>query len=143
MNDKYDGEIAAALPRLKVMVVDDDPRYLELLEFTLEGEGYDVRIVQDPRRVQELAVSMQPDVIITDVTMPDLDGYALAVGLKSDPSTVGIPLVFVSARGYNMDRHAGLNIGAVEYLTKPFSIADLLTKINAIMLTNRPGVAIQ
>ncbi|HEY3296260.1 MAG TPA: response regulator [bacterium] len=117
---------------LKVLVVDDDPRYLELLEFTLEGEGFDVRTAQDSTTVQDLAVQMQPDVIVTDVTMPAMDGYALAAGLKSDPRTAQIPLIFVTARGMDGERQQGLNVGGVDYLMKPFSVGDLVARIRRV-----------
>jgi DNA-binding response OmpR family regulator len=118
---------------MKILVVDDDPRYLELLEFSLMGEGYDVVIVQDPQTVQELAIMQKPAVIVTDVSMPNMDGYAMAMGLKADQATASIPLIFVSARGQEIDRLAGLSLGAVEYLTKPFCISELIARIRLVL----------
>ena len=121
------------MDKVKVLAVDDDPRYLELLEFTLIGEGFEVRTVQDPTRVQAIAASDLPGVIVTDVTMPNLDGYALAAGLKSDPRTAHIPLIFLTARGKNGDRQEALSLGGVDYLMKPFSVNELVASIHRIV----------
>ncbi len=117
----------------RIMVVDDDPRYLELLEFMLLGEGYDVHTVQDPAAVQDLAASEQPDVIVSDVAMPGVDGYAVAAGLKTDPRTRRIPLLFVTARGHEGDLD-GLTAGAAGWLAKPFSTGDLIAAIEQLRL---------
>jgi DNA-binding response OmpR family regulator len=117
----------------RILVVDDDPRYLELLEYTLEAEDFDVLTVQDPMLVQEIASTSQPDVIVTDVAMPQLDGYTMAVGLKADPNTADIPLIFVTARGQHAQRWQAMNAGAAEYLTKPFSIEELVTTIRTLI----------
>lgn len=120
------------MSKLKILVVDDDPRYVELLDFTLVGEGFEVLTALDPTTVQDLAISARPDVIVTDVTMPNLDGYALAAGLKADSRTANIPLIFVTARGQDAERQQGLNIGGVDYLMKPFSVGDLVARIRRL-----------
>ena len=132
MGSTENGMAERDMHKLKILVVDDDPRYLELLEFTLAGEGFDVRTAQNPTTVQALAVCWEPDVIVTDVTMPGLDGYALAAGLKADPRTAGIPLIFVTARGQDAERQQGLSMGGVDYLMKPFSVADLVASIRRV-----------
>jgi DNA-binding response OmpR family regulator len=121
------------MDKVRVLAVDDDPRYLELLEFTLIGEGFDVQTAQDPTTVQDIAAREHPDVIVTDVTMPTLDGYALAVGLKADPRTAEIPLIFLTARGQTGDRQQALSIGGVDYLMKPFSIGELAASIRRVV----------
>jgi DNA-binding response OmpR family regulator len=78
------------------------------------------------------AVDGRPDVIVTDVAMPDMDGYVLAAGLKADARTAEIPLIFVTARNLEADRWTGQSMGAVEYLTKPFSIAELVQRIRNV-----------
>jgi DNA-binding response OmpR family regulator len=117
---------------LRILIVDDDPRYLELLEFTLAAEEFEVHTTDNPGAVQELALRIRPDVIMTDVNMPDMDGYALAAGLKADPRTAHVPLIFVTARGQDEERLEGLSMGAVEYMTKPFSMCDLVAKMKAV-----------
>jgi DNA-binding response OmpR family regulator len=127
------------MSKLKILVVDDDPRYVELLEFTLVGEGFEVVTALDPTTVLNLAAGEKPDVIVSDVSMPLLDGYALAVGLKSDPRTSAIPLIFVSARGHDVERQRGLNLGGVDYLMKPFSVSELIERIRRVANSVREG----
>jgi len=116
----------------RVLVIDDDPRYLDLLQFTLEAEGFEVCLAQSAAEGMNQAVAGRPDVIVTDVAMPDMDGYVLAAGLKADARTAEIPLIFVTARGLEADRWTGQSMGAAEYLTKPFSIAELVQRIRNI-----------
>ena len=117
----------------QVLIVDDDPRYLELLQFALETEGFHVVTARHPRNVQALAVSCRPDVIISDVMMPEMDGFDVAANLRADPRTSGIPVVFLTARSLESDRLEGLRSGAVEYVTKPFSPSVLVDKIRSVM----------
>jgi DNA-binding response OmpR family regulator len=116
----------------KVLIIDDDPRYLELLQFVLEDEGMEVRTLREPENAQATAVSWRPDVIVTDVSMPGLDGFGLVAGLKSDACTQNIPVIFATARGHSGEKHKGRNLGAVEYLTKPFSMSRLVERIRTL-----------
>jgi len=120
------------MEKLRILVVDDDPRYLELLEFTLQGEGFDVFTAQKPSDVQQLAVTLQPDVILTDVSMPGMDGYALAAGLRGDPRTGHIPLIFVTAHTENGAQQLEMNLKDADHLTKPFSVLDLVSRIRRL-----------
>src|SRR5512143_944622 len=103
-----------------VLVVDDDPRYLELLQFALESEGFRVVVARNPQSVQALAVSCRPAIVITDVSMPEMNGFDVALHLKADPRTADIPVMFLTARSLERDRLEGLKSGASDYLTKPF-----------------------
>jgi len=116
----------------KVLIIDDDPRYLELLQFILEDENMEVRALREPEAAQAVAESWRPDVIVTDVSMPGLDGYALVAGLKSAVGTQNIPVIFVTARGQAYDKHKGRDLGVVEYLMKPFSMAGLVERIRRL-----------
>jgi len=116
----------------RILVVDDDARYLDLLQFALTAEGYRVDIAPNALAAHEMAVLNKPDVIVTDIAMPEQDGYALAAGLKSNPRTAQIPLIFVSARA-QADRNIGYRIGAAEYVTKPFSVDELVKKIRSLV----------
>jgi DNA-binding response OmpR family regulator len=121
------------MPKPQVLVVDDDPRYLELLKFALESEGFGVVVSRDPRNVQALAVSCQPAAIISDVSMPEMDGFDVTANLRADPRTANIPVLFLTARSTDGDRLEGLRSGAVEYITKPFSPSVLAEKVRAVM----------
>ncbi|MBI5059415.1 response regulator [candidate division KSB1 bacterium] len=125
----------------RIMIVDDDPRYLELLGFALQGEGFETVLSTDPEASLELAARTAPDLIISDVSMPHEDGFTFATELRADPRTREIPLMFLSARGLSVDRHEGQRHGAVEYLTKPFSPTELLAVVHRILSTRTAGGA--
>lgn len=116
-----------------MLVVDDDPRYLELLQFALESEGFGVVVARNPRSVQALAVSCRPAIIVSDISMPEMDGFDVAANLRADSRTAGIPVLFLTARSQEKDRLEGLKSGAVEYMTKPFSPLDLIKRIRTVM----------
>ena len=115
----------------QVLVVDDDPRYLELLQFALESEGFGVVASRNPMSVQALAVSCRPAAIISEVSMPEMDGFDVAATLRADPRTSNIPILFLTARGTESDKVQGMKSGAVEYLTKPFSPVALVEKVRS------------
>lgn len=117
----------------QVLVVDDDPRYLELLQFALESEGFGVVVARNPRQVQALAVSCRPAAIISDVSMPEMDGYDVAANLRADPRTASIPVLFLTARSLESDRLEGIRSGAVDYITKPFSPSALAEKVRSVI----------
>src|SRR5512147_208094 len=96
----------------QVLIVDHDPRYLELLQFALESEGFQVVAARHPRNVQALAVSCHPDIVISDVAMPEMDGFDVAANLRADPRTADIPVIFLSARNFESDRLDGQRSGA-------------------------------
>lgn len=125
--------------QIRVLIVDDDPRYTEMLEAAFEVEGILATRIQDPRQAHETAAALQPDVIITDVTMPDVDGFTLAAGLKMDARTAEIPVIFVSAQtrsgnGFPRGYHRG-----ADYLPKPFSVPELIKRIRAAVLAQPKG----
>ena len=117
----------------QILIVDDDPRYLELLQFALENEGFHVLAARQPRQVQALAVSYRPDMIISDVAMPEMDGFDMAANLRVDSRTSDIPVIFLTARSQESDRLEGLRVGAVQYMTKPFSPAALVDAVRSLM----------
>ena len=120
------------MAKTRVLVIDDDPRYLELLQFTLEAENFDVGTAQSGAAAMTMALAQRFDVIVTDVSMPDMDGYTLTAGLKADPRTADIPVIFVTARGMESDRRAGHSVGGAEFLTKPFSLSELVRRIRNV-----------
>ncbi|MDD5087241.1 MAG: response regulator transcription factor [bacterium] len=125
---------------IQVMIVDDDPRYTEMLEIALAAEGIQATRIQDPREAQKAALARRPDVIVTDVTMPDMDGFALAAGLKADSRTSDIPVIFVSARSDGKHRAAGVARMGADYLAKPFSVPELVQHIRAALRGSLRGV---
>jgi len=114
----------------RILIVDDEPRYLRLLEANLRTEGYEVATAQDG--VQALDVfSAQPlDLVLLDVMMPRLDGFGVCQRLREFSN---VPIVILTARGEEQDRVRGLDLGADDYLVKPFSATELLARVRAVL----------
>ena len=118
-----------------ILIVDDEPRYLRLLEANLRTEGYEVSVAQDG--VQALDVfSAQPiDLVLLDVMMPRLDGFGTCQRLREFSN---VPIVILTARGEEQDRVRGLDLGADDYLVKPFSATELLARVRAVLRRAQP-----
>ena len=119
----------------RILIVDDEPRYLRLLEANLRTEGYEVAVAQDG--VQALDVfSAQPiDLVLLDVMMPRLDGFGVCQRLREFSN---VPIVILTARGEEQDRVRGLDLGADDYLVKPFSATELLARVRAVLRRAQP-----
>jgi len=118
-----------------VLVVDDDPVILKLLEVNFEMEGFTVLVAHDGEEGIEVARSNQPDVIVSDIMMPKKSGLELVVALKGDTSTSEIPIILLSAKAQNADVRTGLEAGADDYVTKPFEPLDLVDRVNRLLET--------
>jgi DNA-binding response OmpR family regulator len=112
-----------------VLVVDDDPVILKLLEVNFEMDGFDVLAARDGDEALAVARASQPDVIVTDVMMPRSSGLDLLAALRSDPATKAIPVLLLSARAQATDVREGLEAGADDYVTKPFEPLDLVERV--------------
>jgi DNA-binding response OmpR family regulator len=123
--------------KASVLIVDDDERYVDLLEFNLTEEGYRVLATTQPAEAVEIARREKPDVAILDVMMPELDGFALARALLQVPEARGMPIIFLTAKGQGEDRLEGFDVGAVDYLTKPFLPTDLLSRIEEVLAARK------
>ncbi|MGI6491540.1 MAG: response regulator transcription factor, partial [Peptococcaceae bacterium] len=115
----------------RILVVDDEKNILELVRFNLEREGYQVLVTLDGARALELARSEIPDLILLDVMLPEIDGFEVCRELRMDPATKEIPIVMLSARADEFDRVLGLELGADDYITKPFSPRELIARVRA------------
>ena len=114
--------------RPRIIVAEDDPDLLRMLEHVLRAIG-DVETAVDGREALEKAQAHKPDVIVTDLMMPRMDGLALAKELKSDPALAGVPVVMLTAKTQPRDVIAGINAGARYYVTKPFKTDELVAKV--------------
>lgn len=121
----------------KILVVDDDKILRAVLQHTLEQEGYQVTIVSSGANAIKSFDDDTPDIVISDVSMPEMDGFEFCRQLRSRPSGQLVPFIFLSARGDIEDRIQGHSIGADDYLTKPFEIKELLAKIEALIEKSR------
>ena len=116
-----------------MLVIDDDPVILELLRVNFEIEGFDVLTAHDGDEGLELAQSSHPDVVISDIMMPRRDGLQLLSDLKGDPRTEGLPVILLSAKAQKSEVQHGLDLGADDYITKPFDPIKLIERLNAVV----------
>ena len=116
-----------------VLVVDDEEDVCELVEFQLEKEGFRVEWVTNPLEAIGLARDLEPDLVILDVMMPDLDGFRLCSMLKVDSRLKHVPTLFLSAKDEVEDRVKGFARGADDYISKPFDRRELVARVKAVM----------
>jgi len=117
----------------RVLVIDDEPPIRLLCRVNLEAEGMAVLEAADGTRGLDLAREEQPDVVLLDVRMPGLDGWRVAEELLEDERTCGIPIIFLTARAEFRDRARGLDIGGVDYVTKPFNPLELASLVRGLL----------
>jgi DNA-binding response OmpR family regulator len=126
MHSSSQGEIMAK----RILIVDDEPRYLRLLEANLRTEGYEVVTAQDGMQALEVFSANPIDLVLMDVMMPRLDGFGATQRLRE---FTNVPIVILTARGEEQDRVRGLDLGADDYLIKPFSATELLARVRAVL----------
>ena len=133
---KSRGLVRADGSRLRVLVVDDEPNLREVLSRTLRGDGWDVESAATGQQALDVAADFVPDVVVLDIMLPDIDGYAVLRALRqSEPS---VCVLFLSAQDEPSDRIAGLTAGGDDYVTKPFSLEEVLARLRG--LVRRAGI---
>lgn len=115
----------------RILLVEDDHSIVLGLQMNLEREGYEVQVAVDGERGLQLARSGGFDLMLLDVMLPGLNGYEVLEALRADGAT--LPVLVLSARSAEMDKVLGLDLGAVDYVTKPFSVAELLARVRAVL----------
>lgn len=114
---------------MRVLVVDDDPPSVKMISFLLREEGYEVSTADNGSSALEWIDREPPDLVILDVMMPDLDGFEVCRRIRQKQD---VPIIFLSAKGETVDKVAGLELGADDYLAKPFEPAELLARVKAV-----------
>jgi DNA-binding response OmpR family regulator len=117
----------------KILVVDDEPDALEILGFKLKEAGYLPLFAKDGARALTLARDERPALIVLDLMLPEIDGLEVCKILRRDPSTAAIPILMLTAKAAEMDRVIGLELGADDYVTKPFSPRELVLRIKKLL----------
>jgi DNA-binding response OmpR family regulator len=117
----------------QVLVIDDDADLVRFVRMSLAREGYEVASALEATSGLRLAVESPPDLILLDVLMPDLDGLELLGQLRANPATTSVPVVLLTARTQARDRVRGLELGADDYITKPFDIDELVARVGAVL----------
>jgi CheY-like chemotaxis protein len=113
----------------RILVIEDEPQMRRNILTILDMEGFEALGAENGRLGLEMIRSRQPDLILCDVMMPELDGYGVLKALRADPAIAEIPFVFLTAKGERGDFRAGMNLGADDYLTKPVVLDDLLKAV--------------
>ena len=117
----------------RILVVDDEPEAVELIEFNLKQSGYLVTTAGDGADALKKARTQTPDLVVLDVMLPEMDGFEICKTLRQDGATSKIPIIMLTAKAAEIDRVLGLELGADDYLTKPFSMRELLLRIKKIL----------
>ncbi len=123
----------------RILVVDDEPEAVELIEFNLKQSGYTVSTATDGAEALKKARSQVPDLIVLDVMLPEMDGFEICKTLRLDASTSRVPIIMLTAKAAEIDRVLGLELGADDYLTKPFSTRELLLRIKKLLARGQAG----
>jgi two-component system phosphate regulon response regulator PhoB len=121
-----------------ILVVEDEPAIQELIALNLEHAGHHVMRARDAEQAGDLVRHALPDLIVLDWMLPGQSGLAFARTLRQDDRTKGVPVIMLTARGQEQDKVAGLDAGADDYVTKPFSPRELLARINAVLRRRAP-----
>ncbi len=123
----------------RILVVDDEKDLVDLVVYNLEKAGYQTLRAHDGEAALRRAVGESPDAVVLDVMLPLLDGWEVLKRLRAEPRTARLPVLMLTARGEETDRVLGLELGADDYLTKPFSPRELTARIKALLRRVRPA----
>jgi len=129
---------AQATPEARLLVVDDEPNIRELLATSLRFAGFEVFAAADGTSALRLAREVEPDLVVLDVMLPDMDGFTVTRRLREKGQHV--PVLFLTARDDTVDKVQGLTVGGDDYVTKPFSLEEVVARIRAVLRRTRPGL---
>jgi DNA-binding response OmpR family regulator len=118
---------------MKILIVDDEPNILMSLDFLMRKEGYEVFVARNGTEALESLAQNQPDLVLLDIMMPDVDGYEICKQIKQNPELENCKVVFISAKSKESDIQKGYEIGADFYLTKPFSNKTIVAKVKELL----------
>jgi len=116
-----------------VLVVDDEPNIVLSLEFLMTKAGYEVRIARDGNEALEAVVEKTPDLILLDLMIPGRDGYDVCQTLRRSEEWANIPIIMLTAKGREVEKEKGMALGANDYVTKPFSTAELTNRVKELL----------
>jgi len=118
---------------LRVLIVEDDKDLAELIAYNLRKEGYETILSHRGTLAVELLRSQPPDLVLLDVMLPDYDGFKIAQHIRNNPELKDIPIIFITARDMEQDKLKGFSLGADDYITKPFSVRELIARVKAVL----------
>jgi len=124
----------------QVLLVEDDPGLVELLTYNLERSSFGVRVATDGETALLMVKEAKPDLLVLDWMLPGVSGLEVCRRLRRGETTAGLPMLILTARGEEADRVRGLDTGADDFMTKPFSVAELIARIKALLRRSRPAL---
>ena len=116
-----------------ILIVEDEKDIVKMLEYNLKKEGFKTLSARDGEDALDLAVRQRPDLVILDLMLPGIDGLEVCKNLKGDTKTASIPVIMLTAKSQESDKIVGLELGADDYMTKPFSPRELIARIKAVL----------
>ena len=125
---------------IRILIADDEPNQLELLTFNLTQAGFSVTKALDGQQALDLVEELRPDMVVLDWMMPQLSGIEVCRALRGAQETRMIPIIMLSARGEEGDKTLGLDVGADDYISKPFSPRELISRVRAVLRRSRPAL---
>lgn len=120
----------------RILIVDDEPDVTELVGYQLRAKGFAAETLNDPTQSIAKIRAFQPDLVILDVMMPDISGIQICRMLRADPKTKSIPVIFLTAKTEEADRVLGLEVGGDDYICKPFSVKELMLRVQGLLRRN-------
>jgi DNA-binding response OmpR family regulator len=126
-----------------VLVIDDEKDLLELVRYNLEKEHLDVITANDGQSGLEIGLKHKPDLVLLDLMMPGMNGMEVCKQLRSDARTSRVPIIMLTAKAAETDKIVGLEMGADDYITKPFSVRELIARVRALLRRSGPGAEAQ
>jgi two-component system phosphate regulon response regulator PhoB len=121
------------MAKISILIVEDDPDILELLAYNFRAGGYDVRTCETGTEAIDMAGERPPDLVLLDLMIPEVDGLEVCRRLKTNPAMKNIPVIMLTAKGDEVDRIVGLELGADDYVVKPFSPRELMLRARAVL----------
>jgi len=127
--------------KAKIFIVEDEPSIVQLVKYNLEKENFKVLVSNNGEEGLQEIKKIEPDLILLDWMLPDLSGIDICKALRKDTKFKNIPIIMLTARSQEEDKVLGLNVGADDYLPKPFSNLELIARVNALLRRSKPSVA--
>jgi len=125
---------------ISILVAEDEPQTAQLIEFKLKQQGYNVTIVSNGEQALKMVGVNKPDLVILDGMMPVMDGFEVLRRIKADGNTQDLPVIMLTAKSREKDVVTGLELGASDYIVKPFSPAELVARVKKVLGDTSPGI---
>ncbi len=117
----------------RILIVDDEPNIVTSLEFLMRGSDYDVRVARNGEEALQLVGSFRPDIVVLDVMMPHRSGFEVCQKIRENPALRNVKIIMLTAKGRDVEKEKGLDLGANAYVTKPFSTKEFMKTVRALL----------